>query len=428
MSEPVSSDRDSLPAALSALTRLARAQPFDRRLLLTGVIVGSASGVAAYALFALLAAFSDLRGRLAASGPLLGPLFVVALPAAGGLLWGWLTRKRYPEAGGGVEEVARAISDKDGHISAHVAWVKTLASAATIGLGGSAGLEGPAVQIGSSVGSALGRFFGFRVRDLKTFVAAGAVGGLSAAFGIPLAGVFFTMEVILKDFANEAFPAVVVSSVTGAVVSRMLMHGAGSVPIVAYDWTKNSDLLLYAGLGVICAVLGRVYFEAIHRVKSEFDRWERIPAWTQPCAGGFLVGALTVGAPRVGGMGHGTSEALLSGATFGWSAIPLVFGKIAATALTLGSGGSGGSLTPSLFVGAAAGSGWGELAARLHLTEASPGAFAVAGLCGVFTAAFSAPVTGMLIGVEMTREYGLVMPVMICCAIAFLGSRRPAIS
>jgi chloride channel protein, CIC family len=409
-----------------ALLRFARAQPFDRKLLMTGVIVGLAAGVSAYGLFVLLAAFADLRGRLGSAGPVLGPLFIVGLPALGGLLSGWLTRRRHPEAAGGVEEVAHAISEKDGHISAHVVWVKTLASAATIGLGGSAGLEGPAVHIGSAAGSALGRAFGFPLRDLKTFVAAGAVGGLSAAFGIPLAGVFFTMEVILKDFANEAFPAVVVASVTGALVSRMLMHGEGTVPLVAFDWTRNSDLLLYAGLGVVCALIGRAYFESIHRVKRLFDAWTRAPEWTQPCVGGFLVGALTLAAPRVGGTGQATSQALLSGTTFGWNAIPLTFGKMAATALTLGSGGSGGSLTPSLFVGAATGSGWGEAAVRLHLTDASPGAFAVAGLCGVFTAAFSAPITGMLIGIEMTREYGLLMPVMVCCAISYLGSRRRA--
>jgi CIC family chloride channel protein len=422
--EPVSERHFSDAGA--ALLRLARAQPFDRKLLMTGVFVGLSAGAAAYGLFVLLGAFSDLRGRLGEAGPVLGPLFVVALPAFGGLMSGWLTRRQYPEASGGVEEVAHAISEKDGKISAHVVWVKTLASAATIGLGGSAGLEGPAVHIGSAAGSALGRLFGFPLRDLKTFVAAGAVGGLSAAFGIPLAGVFFTMEVILKDFANEAFPAVVVASVTGALVSRMLMHGEGVVPIVAYDWTRNSDLLLYAGLGVLCALIGRAYFESIHRVKRQFDLWSRCPDWIQPCVGGFLVGALTLAAPRVAGTGQATSAALLSGTTFGWHSIPLAFGKMAATALTLGSGGSGGSLTPSLFVGAAAGSGWGEAALRLHLTDASPGAFAVAGLCGVFTAAFSAPITGMLIGIEMTREYGLLMPVMICCAISYMGSRRPA--
>ena len=426
MSPDEPAEERRLSDAGAALLRLARAQPFDRKLLMAGVIVGLASGAAAYGLYVLLAAFSDLRGRLGAAGPVLGPLFVVGLPACGGLLSGWLTRRQYPEAAGGVEEVARAISEKDGRISAHVVWAKTLASAATIGLGGSAGLEGPAVHIGSATGSALGRGLGFPLRDLKTFVAAGAVGGLSAAFGIPLAGVFFTMEVILKDFANEAFPAVVVSSVTGALVSRMLMHGEGAVPIVAYDWTRNSDLLLYGGLGVICALIGRAYFESIHRVKRLFDLWTRVPDWTQPGVGGFIVGALTLGAPRVGGTGQATSQALLSGTTFGWHSAALAIGKMAATALTLGSGGSGGSLTPSLFVGAATGSGWGEAALRLRLTDASPGAFAVAGLCGVFTAAFSAPITGMLIGIEMTREYGLLMPVMVCCAISYLGSRRSA--
>ncbi|HEX4046562.1 MAG TPA: chloride channel protein [Elusimicrobiota bacterium] len=423
MSEPVSEHDYHLSAAGQALLRLARAQPFDRRLLLTGVSVGLAAGAAAYGLEVVLGWFAEMRARLGEAGPLIGPLFVVALPALGGLLSGWLTRRHFPEAAGGVEEVAHAISDRDGHIPVYVVWVKTLASAATIGLGGSAGLEGPAVQIGSSAGSALGRFFDFPARDLKTFVAAGAVGGLSAAFGIPMAGVFFTMEVILRDFANEAFPAVVVASVTGAVVARMLLHGKAVVPIVAFDWTKNSDLALYAGLGLLCAFIGRGYIAAIHRVKDEFDRWNRFPDWTRPCAGGFLVGALTLGSPRIGGTGEGTSQALVSGTAFGWHSISLVLGKIAATALTLGSGGSGGSLTPSLFIGAAAGSGWGQAAAFFHLTDASPGAFAVVGLCGVFTAAFSAPITGMMIGVEMTREYGLLMPVMVCCAIAYIGSR-----
>ncbi len=401
--------------------------PFDRRLLLAGVAVGIATGFAAYSLDAALEAFQRLRERLGDAGPVLGPLFLVALPAAGGLIAGWLTRKRFPEAGGhGVAEVARAISEKDGKVSAHVAWVKTLASAATIGLGGSAGLEGPVVQIGSSVGSAMGRLFDSPSRDLKTFVAAGATGGLSAAFGIPLAGVFFTMEVILKDFANEAFPAVVVSSVTGAVVAQTLLGGASLTPPLTYQWTKASDLLLYAGLGVVCAALGRAYFAAIRGVEREFQKWRKLPEWTWGGVGGFLIGALTLGAPRVAGTGRATEAALLGGGTFGWKTLSLTFGKIAGTALTLGSGGSGGALTPSLFVGAAAGSGWGEAASRLHLTAASPGAYAIAGLCGVFTAAFSAPVTGMLIGVEMTKDYGLLMPVMICCAISYLGSRRAA--
>lgn len=409
----------------AALERLVREQPFDRRLLLAGVAVGVATGVAAYGFHLLLDAFADMRDRLGDSGPVLGPLFIVCLPAVGGLLSGWLTRRRYPEAGGhGVAEVARAINEKDGRISAHVAWVKSLASAATIGLGGSAGLEGPVVQIGSSVGSALGRLFGAPPQDLKTFVAAGAVGGLSAAFGIPLAGVFFTMEVILKDFANEAFPAVVVSSVTGAVVARSLLRGAVMSPPLAYEWVYPRNLFFYAGLGLACALLGRAYVASIHRVEAAFDGWERVPDWTRPAFGGFLVGALTLAAPKVAGTGRATIAALLTGQAFGWRAPLLALAKIAATALTLGSGGSGGALMPTLFIGAAAGSGWGQALSGLGQTIPAAGAFALAGLCGVFTASFSAPITGMMIGVEMTRDYGLVVPIMVCCAIAYIGSRR----
>ncbi|MDE2492082.1 MAG: chloride channel protein [Elusimicrobia bacterium] len=415
------------PATLEqAVERLLRAMPFDRQLLLAGVLVGVATGVAAYVLHVTLAGFESLRERFAASGAVLGVLSIAALPGIGGLISGWLTRRRFPEAGGhGIAEVARAINEKDGKVSAHVSWVKTLASAATIGFGGSAGLEGPVVQIGASVGSLVGRLFETRGRELRTFVAAGATGGLSAAYGIPLAGVFFTMEVILKDFANEAFPAVVVASVTGAVVARMLVGGAVGVgPAVVAQWTRNSDLLLYALLGLICAQLGRSYFDAIHYVEHLYERWERLPAWMHPAIGGFLVGALTLAVPLIGGTGETTSQAMLAGHALGWHAIPLALGKIAATALTLGTGGSGGALTPSLFVGAAAGSGWGEAAMRLGVTTSSAGAFALAGMCACFTAAFSAPITGMMIGVEMTREYGLLMPVMICCAIAYLSSRR----
>ena len=404
-----------------------RSQPFDRRLLLAGVAVGVATGLAAYGFHLLLDAFGRMRDRLSGTGPVFGVAAVVLLPALGGLISGWLTRRRYPAAEGhGVAEVVRAINEDDGRISGHVAWVKSLASAATIGFGGSAGLEGPVVQIGSSVGSALGRFFGSPPQDMKTFVAAGAVGGLSAAFGIPLAGVFFTMEVILKDFANEAFPAVVVSSVTGAVVARALMGSAVMAPVLPYEWTWTRNLPLYAGLGLICAVLGRAYTRSIHDLETMFGRWEKIPDWTHPGVGGLFVGALTLAVPSVAGTGRSTISALLTGETLGWRAPALALGKLGATALTLGSGGSGGALMPTLFIGAAAGSGWGQACALIGPTIPATGAFALAGLCGVFTAAFSAPITGMMLGVEMTRDYGLVVPIMVCCAISYIGSRRRA--
>lgn len=408
------------------LERLARSLPFDRRLLLAGVLVGVSTGIAAVVFHRLLDSFASLRERSDLWPAPYGALAVVLLPALGGALSGWLTRRRYPEAEGhGVAEVVRALNEADGQIPAHVAWVKSLASAATIGFGGSAGLEGPIVQIGSSVGSSLGRLFGTPPRDLRTFVAAGAVGGLSAVFGIPLAGVFFTMEVILKDFANEAFPAVVVSSVTGAVVARALLPGEAMAPLLSYEWVYSRNLLFYAGLGLICGLLGRIYSKALKAVESASSALEAVPNWLRPAYGGLLVGGLTLATPQVAGTGRATISALLSGERFGWGAPGLALAKIAATALTLGSGGSGGALMPTMFIGAAAGSAWGQAWSGLGQTIPNPGAFALAGLCGVFTAAFSAPVTGMLIGLEMTRDYGLIVPIMVCCAASSLGSRRP---
>jgi len=237
--------------------------------------------------------------------------------------------------------------------------------------------------------------------------------------------VFFTMEVILKDFANEAFPAVVVSSVTGAVVARAFLRGEALAPMLSYEWIYSRNLLFYAGLGLVCGLLGRFYSKAIHAVETASDRFTAIPDWTRPGVGGLFVGALTLLTPRVAGTGRATISAMLGGERFGWRAPALAVGKLAATALTLGSGGSGGALMPTLFIGAAAGSGWGQAWSLLGQTVPNAGAFALAGLCGVFTAAFAAPVTGMMIGVELTRDYGLVVPVMVCCAIASFGSRRP---
>lgn len=405
--------------------RLARSLPFDRRLLLAGVLVGTTTGLAAVVFHSLLEGFAALRDRSGAMPAPFGVLAVVILPALGGALSGWLTRRRYPEASGhGVAEVVRALDEADGQISAHVAWVKSIASAATIGFGGSAGLEGPIVQIGSSVGSSVGRLFGAPARDLRTFVAAGAVGGLSAAFGIPLAGVFFTMEVILKDFANEAFPAVVVSSVTGAVVARALLPNVAMSPMLTYEWVYSRNLLFYAGLGLVCGLLGRIYSKALRAVEARSAGLSAVPDWLRPACGGLLVGGLTLVTPQVAGGGRETISALLGGERFGWGAPGLAVAKIGATALTLGTGGSGGALMPTMFIGAAAGSGWGQAWSGLGQTIPDPGAFALAGLCAVFASAFSAPVTAMMIGLEMTRDYGLIVPIMVCCSAASLGKRR----
>lgn len=323
-------------------------------------------------------------------------------------------------------EVVTAIKENNGHIPGRVAWVKTLASAATLGTGGSTGREGPIVQIGASVGSVLGQWLGVSLNDLKTLAAAGAAGGLAATFSVPLASVFFVMEVVLQNFANEAFPAVVISSVTATVVARVLLGDAAFFTPVNYAWHSPTELAFYALLGFLCAPLGLFYRECVHAFDNGFARLTVVPDWVRPAIGGFLVGALALLLPQVRGTGQETVNGILLGQTVGWTLAALAIGKIIATSLTLGSGGAGGALMPSLFVGAAAGAGFAGAIGQLTGIVLEPGAFALVGMAGVFTAAFEAPFTAIIIAFEITRDYGILMPVMLGCVLAHVFSRRHA--
>lgn len=402
--------------------------PLGRQLILSGIAVGAAAGTSAYVFETLIdwffhLGFGHLQGLPAAARTVL----LLALPALGGLIAGLLTRFYCPEARGhGVYEVVQAIRERGGNIDGRVVWAKTIASAATIGLGGSAGREGPVIQIGAAVGSWIGRLFRISIQDLKTLVAAGAVGGLAASFSIPLAGVFFTMEVILKDFANEAFPAVVIASVTGTVTARFLLGHEGFFTPLHYQWQGASDFFWYALLGIACAPLGILYMRGLKLTENAFSLETRIPDWLKPAVGGLMVGGIALILPGI----MGTGQEIINGTLTGrsslpvWSLIFLAFGKILATSLTLGSGGSGGVLMPAMFIGAMAGSAWGNALRRWGVLSCQPGSFAAVGIGCLFTSAFAAPVTAIVMTFEMTQDYGIVLPVMFACVITHLFSRR----
>lgn len=400
--------------------------PLNQRLVLTGVAVGTTTGLAVYLFHGLLAGFDSARATVLAG--LSGYWRIAArllIPAAGGLLAGEMARRWCPEVGGnGVEQVVEAIHHRQSRIPGRVAFFKSLASAATIGTGGSTGLEGPVVQIGGSLGSWLGRVLDAPERDLPVFVAAGAVGGLSAAIGTPLAGVFFTMEIVLKNFANEAFPAVVVSSAVGAAVARALIPGDSLAVPVAYEWSGAVQMAELGALGLLMAPLGLACGWAMKSAKRAFDELPVSP-WIKPGIGGGLVGALGFAASRAPGTGRDVITDALSGAFTGAQAAVYAPVKMLATAVTIGSGGSGGALMPILASGAAAGAAVGGAAGGLGLQAAAPGAWAVVGMSAVFTSAFSAPATGIVLGLELTRDYGLLPPLMVACAVAYMASRRP---
>jgi CIC family chloride channel protein len=409
-----------------AFVETAKSLPFNQKLIFSGAAVGVAAGLGAWLLEMLIHLVESVGiDRLDQLSPPFRIAATLLLPALGALAAGWLVHFLVPEAKGlGLYEVVQAIREKKGQIAPNVVWGKALASAAVIGSGGSAGQEGPVIHIGAAAGSWVGQKLRLSQEDWRTFAAGGAVGGLSAAFGIPLAGVFFTMEVILKDFANEAFPAVVIAAVTGTFTARALLgHGAFFPPLGPHS-VGALEFVRFGVLGLACAFMGRLYRGGLKLSERLFHGLHRVPDWVRPAVGGLGVGALGLAWPEVMGMGHRTIDLALSAQLSGPHAGALAGAKLLATWLTLGSGAPGGSLMPALFVGAMTGHGCASALARLPFFPPPSGALAGIGMACLFAAAFEAPVTAIVMALELTQDYSLLLPAMFACAVTYVFSRK----
>lgn len=385
----------------------------------TAVLVGVITALGALVFRWLIDFFQDLFFRWAPAE--VGPIPLPLLPAAGGLLVGFLIYYGAREAKGhGVPEVMEAVAMNGGRIRARVAAVKALASAVTIGSGGSAGREGPIVQIGASLGSAFGQRLHLREERVIMLVACGAAAGISATFNAPVAGVFFALEVILGEFATRSFAMVVLSSVTAGVISRALL---GDVPAFAaphHALVHPSELAWYVALGLLAAVVGVLYSRTMGLAESLFSRL-RIPEPLKPAIGGFLVGAMALWFPQVLGNGYDTITGALQSRMDVLLMASLVLAKILATSLTLGSGGSGGTFAPALYIGAMLGGafgGWVHGVAPGHTAEG--GAYALVGMAAVFAASSHAPITAVLILFELTGDYRIILPLMAATVVATL--------
>lgn len=354
-------------------------------------------------------------------------VWVVLIPVVGGFLVGPIVYNISREARGhGVPEVMLAVSRNKGVIGPKTGIAKTIASVLSISSGGSVGREGPIVLIGSSVGSMVGVGFKLSTQDVRLLVACGAAAGVSATFNAPIAGALFASEVILRDFNAPTFTSVVLSSVTATAISQAYFGRAPAFDIPAYALESPIELLFYAGLGLLCAVLGVVFIRATYYSEDLFERLPVLPPWLRPALGGLAVGALGLTFPQIFGVGYdhvhrSLNEPQVVGLFCLFVLVPV---KLLATTITLGSGGSGGILAPSLFLGATLGGGFGTL---LH--EAFPdltgggGAYATVGMAAMFSAAARAPLSAIVLIFEMTRDYQVILPLMIAVAIATAGSR-----
>ena len=355
--------------------------------------------------------------------PWLGPLFYVVIPAIGGLLYGPLVSRFAREARGhGVPEVMVAVAEKGGRIRPQVAVVKALASALTIGTGGSVGREGPIVQIGSAMASSLGQWVRMPEGRMRVLVACGAGGAIAATFNAPITGVFFAVEIILRELAGEALFAVMLSAMVADAVAIPLLGNRPFLAQFPHDAALHhaANYLLVAILAVIAAFIGQLFRIVLYATEDLCDKlWGRRPEWARPAVGGLLVGLLLLVIPQLFGVGYPVMFKAVAGDYALWFLIVLMLGKIIATSLTLGIGGSGGVFAPSLFIGLMAGTAYGEVVNHL-LGPASgdPAVYAAVGMAAVVGSTTRAPLMGFASVVEMTGDYRLTLPVMLTTAVS----------
>ncbi|WP_207024058.1 chloride channel protein [Phycicoccus sp. DTK01] len=358
--------------------------------------------------------------------PGLGRWFVVLTPVVAGLVYGPLVHRFAREARGhGVPEVMFAVARNGGRIKPRVAGVKALASALTIGGGGSVGREGPIVQIGSALGSTVGRLVRVSEPRMRVLVACGAAGGIAATFNAPLAGVFFALELILADFTAQSFGLVVLAAVTSSAIGRAVLGDEPFLTLPAFTVGHPSEYLLFAVLGVVAGAVGVAFTKVLYRVEDVCDAVWRGPEWARPAVGGLLLGLVLLVLPQMYGVGYPVLGDAVDGRYALGFLVVLLVGKMVATSLTIGIGGSGGVFAPSLFIGAMLGAAFGAVAHAALPGVAGPiGAYGLIGMGAVFAGAARAPITAVVILFELTNEYSIILPLMTAIVVATLVSHR----
>ena len=355
----------------------------------------------------------------------LGRWFLVAAPVASGLMIGplmsWLGST---PTGHGVAGVLWSSRRSDGAMAPGPAAATVVSAALAIGGGGSVGPEGPIAELGASTASLFGRRLGLPRRAMRLLAAAGTAAGIAAAFNAPLAGAFFAMEVVLVDFTVDAFTFVVLACVSSTVLSHHLLGTTLSLSLPTLNLTGDAQLGWVAVLGVLGGLIGvgfsRARYLSADAATAGADRL-RLPRWARPAVGGLLVGGILLAVPEM----YGESSAVLGRALDGrYTALALgglVLAKIVATSVTLASGMPGGVFAPSLFIGGVLGASFGTLVAPDRPQAAA--VFGVLGMGAVFSGAARAPMTSVVLIIEMTGQYSLLTPLMLAVALSTVTGR-----
>jgi len=344
-------------------------------------------------------------------------LLIVFMPAIGGVLlipFGiWFKR----DLAFGFPAFLEKVNLRGAKLKLRTIFTRGLASAITLGTGGSAGQEGPIAQIGGAIGSQFGQSFRVSGDRLKILVACGVASGVAATFNAPIAGVFFAQEIVLlASFELSSFTSIVIASGMATVVSRALVGDISEIYAPSYTMHSFWELGLYVLLGLLIGLLAALFIDVHFKIKDRFTAL-KMPRLLKPVFGGFLVGVIGLFAPEVFGNGYDFIQKALLGEGVWYLLALLIVLKMLATSITLGCGLQGGLFAPCLYLGAVTGGAFGKLANMLF-GGLSTGAYAVVGMGAFLAAATHAPMTAIFLLFEITDSYQVIVPIMVTCVIA----------
>lgn len=389
--------------------------------LVLSLVIGALVGL-------VVVAFILLTGRLAARlYPADGSgVRRILVPVLGALITGFMLYRWFPDArGSGIPQTKAALFLRNGYISLRTVLAKFFLCSTSLASGIALGREGPAVQIGAGLASVIARRLGLSTQYVKALVPVGSAAALAAAFNTPIAAVLFSLEELVGDLHAPVLGSVVLSSATSWMVLHLILGDEPLFHVSGYHLAHPSELLMYALLGVVGGLGSVAFVKLLLWLRQWFLTLPRHTGWIQPVAGGLTVGIMGYFVPQVLGVGYAEVDRALAGDLVLKTVLILVLLKMVATAVCYASGNAGGIFGPSLFIGAMMGAAVGSVAHMIMPDyTAGPGAYALVGMGTAFAGIIRAPLTSVIMIFELTRDYSIIVPLMVSNLIAFFISHR----
>jgi chloride channel protein, CIC family len=351
---------------------------------------------------------------------------LVLVPVGGSLIAGYLLKNFFPGArGSGVPQTEAAYHLDKGNIPGRIAFGKFLTGVLCIGSGHSMGREGPSVQIGAALGSAIGRKFDLPPSRIQALVPVAAAAALSAAFNTPVAAVLFALEEIIGDMNASLIGSAVVASVASVIVERSILGNSPIFHVPEYHLVSPAELIAYVGLGIVGGIVSLIFCKGLIRMRAFFLGLPQRSRVFQPAVGGLIIGVILIFVPEVLGVGYEYVNQALNGGLLLKTMLILCVVKLVATIISYSSGNAGGIFAPSLYLGAMAGGAVGVLVHRFApFPTGDPGAYALVGMGTLFAGIIRAPMTSVFMIFELTQDYQILVPLMIANMLSFAISKR----